>query len=234
MFRKMRAMLGALGVVLIAISALDARAETLTILGKRFEVPAGWTLRSIQGGAAMWRAEEGEAPSSIVVLAPPFAYDGDLGLALGQLADLAAQNGDVTVDQRGEVQAATSDTNAALQVAFLPMLVSDKTGAQTLRSYIAVRSAGQVHLFQVTSSSADADQRTFAMLATFLDAVQYLPGPASAPPPQAKHDTGNQSGGNCHVVTRQQCMSQMMGAYPNMVPVYSCLRLFCRSEHQSH
>lgn len=194
-----------------------AHAETVDLLGKHFDVPAGWTLRSMEGGAAMWRADEGEAPASIVALAPPFAYDGDLGLAVGQLADLAAQNGALTVSQRGAVQAATSDTNAALQIAFLPTLVADPAGAQTFRTYIAVRAEGLVHLFQVTSSSSDADHRTFAMLATFLDAIQYLP--AAAAPPQADQNAG----GNCHVVTRQQCMSQMLGAYPNMVPVYSCL-----------
>lgn len=213
----LRAAQGAFAALLIFLTASDARAEAVDLLGKHFDVPAGWILRSMAGGAAMWRADEGEAPASLVVLAPPFAYDGDLGLALGQLADLAAQNGGLTLDQRGAVQAATSDTNAALQIAFLPTLVSDPAGVQTLRTYVAVRSEGLVHLFQVTSSSSDADHRTFAMLATFLDAIQYLP--AVAAPPQADQNAG----GNCHVVTRQQCMSQMLGAYPNMVPVYSCL-----------
>jgi hypothetical protein len=212
----LRAAQGAFAALLILLTASGARAEAVDLLGKHFDVPFGWTLRSMAGGAAMWRADEGEAPAS-VVLAPPFAYDGDLGSALGQLTDLAAQNGGLTVDQRGAVQAATSDTNAALQIAFLPTLVADQAGAQTLRTYIVVRAEGLVHLFQVTSSSSDADHRTFAMLATFLDAIQYLP--AAVVPPQADQNAG----GNCHVVTRQQCMSQMLGAYPNMVPVYSCL-----------
>lgn len=194
-----------------------ARAETVDLLGKHFDLPAGWTLRSMEGGAAMWRADEGEAPASVVVLAPPFTYDGDLGSALGQLADLAVQNEGLTVGQRGAVQAATSDTNAVLRIAVLPTLVTDPAGAQTLHTYIAVRSEGLVHLFQVTSSSSDADHRTFAMLATLLDAIQYRP--AAAAPPQAEQNTG----GNCHVVTRQRCMSQMLGACPNMVPAYSCL-----------
>ena len=207
---------------LLLLAGSAASAESVDLLGKRFDLPAGWTLHPMEGGAAMWRAAEGDAPASVVVLAPPFPYDGDLALALGQLADLAAQNGKLVVNERGAVQAATSDKNPALEIAFLPTLVTDAAQAQTFRTYIAVRSGGQVHVFQVTSSSAEADQQSFAMLATFLDDVTYLPG-APAAPPQAGEDANSQGGGNCRVVTRQQCMSQMMGAYPNMVPVYNCL-----------
>lgn len=206
--------------VFALLLAGPALAESVDLLGKRFEVPAGWRLQKVEGGAALWPAAEGDAPASVVVLAPPFAYDGDLGLALGQLADLAARDGGLTVDQRGAVQAATSDKNAALEIAFLSTLVTDPQQTQTIRTYIAVRSAGQVHVFQVASRSAEADRRSFAMLANFLDAVTYLPG---AEPPQASQETGGGSGGNCRVVTRQQCMSQMMGAYPNTLPVYNCL-----------
>jgi hypothetical protein len=211
------ARIGLFAALAILLAAAGARAETATLLGKRFDVPAGWSLHPMEGGAALWRADEGAAPASAVVIAPPFAYDGDLGAALDQLADLSQRNEALTINQRGAALAATSDKNAALEIAFLPTLVTDPQAAQTLRTYIAVRALGLVHLFQVTSSSSEADHRTFAMLANFLDDVEYLPPDAGAA------DADTEPGANCRVVTRQQCMSQMMGAYPNMVPVYNCL-----------